>query len=231
MFFHAAANTKIATTALWKDTFNLRNNPVAVPRSIISNNFAHDAPEIGPIHTSPISLTLFKVVLNYERVLIDWSTTEEHNNKFFTIERSGDGINFNFLGFLVAGNSSSAQNDYRLIDYSPNEGINYYRLSQTDHNGQINYFGTRIVNYKNSKNFSAGVINISNGNIKMIINSSKKDDLTLNLVDIYGKEIIRESFAVATGSTSKTFLMQKGSYVAVLSNSAGEKAVNKIVIQ
>lgn len=231
LFLQVAANAKHASTGLWNDTSSLRNSRVATSPSLTSNDLAHDAPEAGLAHASPISLTLFKVALNYERVLIDWSTAEERNNKFFTIDRSDDGINFNYLGFLIAGSDPSAQNDYRIIDQSPKEGLNYYRLSQTDRNGRISYFGTRIINYKNSKDFSAGVINISNGNINMIINSSKKDDLTLNLVDIYGKEIIRESFTVATGSTSKTFLMQKGTYVAVLSNKAGEKAINKILVQ
>ena len=230
LFLQFAANAKHASTALLNDTSSLRNSRIATSPSLTSNSIAHDGPEALD-HASSTLLTQLKVSLNYERVLIDWSATEERNNKFFTVERSNDGINFNFLGFLVAGNNSSMQNDYRIIDYSPKEGINYYRLSQTDRQGNINYFGTRIINYKNSQDFSAGVINISNGNIKMIINSARKDDLTLNLVDIYGKEIMHESFAVATGSTSKTMIVQRGSYVAVLSNSAGEKAVNKIVIQ
>jgi|GEM_PF-6351197 len=231
LFLHAAAKFDIAPAALWNDTFSLRNSNVAVLPPVTGSTFTPDAPDANLNHASPILLTKFKVALNYEKVLIDWSTSEERNNKFFTVERSSDGVNFSFLGFLVAGSNSTTQNDYRLIDYSPKEGLNYYRLSQTDRNGQVNYYGTRIINYQNSKDFSAGVINISNGNIKMIINSSKKDDLTLNLVDIYGKEVIRESFAVATGSTSKTLLLQRGTYVIFLSNSTGEKSVNKIVIQ
>ena len=227
-FLQAGANTGIVCAALLKDT-SLRNNQVAALPSPPASDLTKDIHETNLSHALPLSLDLFKVALNYDRVFILWSTGQEPNIKYFTVERSTDGINYNFLGFLVASNQSE-KNDYRLIDNTPADGINYYRLSQTDLNGKTRYYGNRIIN-KNGNDFSAGIINFSNGNIKMIINSSKNDDLSLDLVDISGNKIKQETFAVATGSTSKTILLPKGTYVAMLSNRAGERSVNKIVVQ
>jgi len=227
-FLQAGANTGV--TALLKDTSTLRNNQVAALPSPPASDIMQDIQEKNLNHALPLSLNLFKVALNYDHVLILWSTGQEPNIKYFTVERSTDGINYTFLGFLVASSEQSEKNDYRLTDNTPGDGINYYRLSQTDLNGKTRYYGSRIIN-KNSNDFSAGVINFSNGNIRMIINSSKSDNISLNLVDISGHEIKQETFTVATGSTSKTIVLPKGTYVAMLSNRAGERSVNKIVVQ
>ena len=164
-------------------------------------------------------------------VLLDWSTSQEQNNNFFTVERSTDGTNYSVLGTVSGSGTTNVQKDYRLIDYVPAEGLNYYRLSQTDYDGKITYFGTRIINYKNSRIFSAGVINLPNGNIKMIINSAKNDNVMLRLVDMAGTDVLHETFAVVTGSTAKSMMLQNGVYVAVLTNSGGERVTNKIVVE
>ena len=241
-------NQSITLTASWRGSYYWPNNGGATTQSVTITNpvvgsFSYtvrdanagsciqDAFNITVNAPLPISLISFKAGLNYDRVLLNWTTAQEQNNKYFTIERSTDGTNFNALGTINGGGTTTESKDYRFIDYAPAEGINYYRLSQTDIDGKVNFYGTRIINYKNSKNFSAGIVNVSNGNIKMVINSSKNDNLNLKLVDISGKEILYESFTVATGSTAKTLMLQNGVYVAVLSNSMGEKAINKIVVQ
>ena len=241
-------NQSITLTASWRGTYYWPNNAGATTQSVTITNpavgsFAYtvrdanagsciqDAFNVTVNAALPISLVSFRAALNYDRVLLDWTTAQEQNNKYFTIERSVDGTNFSVLGTINGSGTTTDSRDYRFIDFTPAEGINYYRLSQTDIDGRINYYGTRIINYKNSRNFSAGIVNLSNGNIKMIINSSKNDNVNLKLVDISGKEVIHESFAVATGSTAKSFLLQNGVYVAVLSNSVGERAINKIVVQ
>jgi len=226
----AAANTGVVSAAFLKDTLYKRNNNAAVFPSSSPARVSGELPSVGLDASSATSLNIFRVALNYDKVLIIWSTAREHNVKYYTVERSTDGINYNFLGFMVAGDKQSEQNEYRLTDNAPTDGMNYYRLSQTDREGRISYFGSRIVN-KNSKDFSSGIINFANGNIRMIINSGKRDDLNLNLVDISGHEVRQETFSVATGSTSKTFVLPKGTYVAMLSNQAGERCVNKIVVQ
>src|SRR5437868_10615615 len=199
----------------------------AADTAYLRNDHAAPDPEIFPAdlnHSSSVSLTTFKTTLYYDQVMIKWSTAAEGNCKFFTVERSVDGVHYDFVGFVVSRNE--AFDDYRILDNSPINGINYYRLSTTDRNGKIAYIATGVINYMNNTKFSAALLDCSNGNMKMIINSGKQDALELNIFDTNNKRVFHDSFKVATGSTAKSFHLQKGPYTAVLINAGGEKVVN-----
>ena len=84
-----------------------------------------------------LSFTLYKN--NNNDILLKWTTASEINNDYFTIEKSNTDIDFEILtNVRGAGNSSQLLN-YSYIDYNPYNGINYYRLKQTDYDGQYSY--------------------------------------------------------------------------------------------
>ena len=65
-----------------------------------------------------------------------WSTASEHNNDHFTIERAGNNGAFYELA-TVSGNMNTTQRtEYSFADYYAEQGVNYYRLSQTDVDGK-----------------------------------------------------------------------------------------------
>jgi len=87
----------------------------------------------------PVTLTKFVATPLENEVQLDWETTTEINNDFFTLERSADGINFEFVTFADGAGNSSEVNSYRYFDRNYNDGINYYRLRQTDFDGTETY--------------------------------------------------------------------------------------------
>jgi hypothetical protein len=97
-------------------------------------------PGLGPLSFGsfglPITLINFDATPAGSSVELNWVTANEINNDFFTIERSTDGSNFTPLKRIRgAGNSTSTLN-YSASDESPFNGINYYRLRQTDYDGK-----------------------------------------------------------------------------------------------
>ncbi|MDN5213093.1 DUF2341 domain-containing protein [Fulvivirgaceae bacterium BMA12] len=86
-------------------------------------------------HTLPIGLHYFEAKVVDSFVELGWETLTELNNDFFTIERSKDGINFNWLGTVKGAGTSHESREYLLIDESPYLGLSYYRLTQTDFDG------------------------------------------------------------------------------------------------
>ena len=91
----------------------------------------------------PIELMEFVGICGGNSIKLNWSTATETNNDYFTIERSSDGVNFNILGTVAgAGNSNQTQN-YSFTDQTLYNEISYYRLKQTDFNGQFEY--TKII--------------------------------------------------------------------------------------
>ena len=135
-----------------------------------------------PTATLPISLLYFKgKSLNTKTNLLEWTTTAEINNDYFTIERSGDAINFITIGTLAGAGNSNIQLYYQLIDDNPLIGINYYRLKQTDFNGDYQYANTIAI--ENNSNYN---LVINNHTLTVITKSTNPTD-KIEIYDAIGQ--------------------------------------------
>lgn len=72
--------------------------------------------------------------------LLQWSTANEINNDYFTIERSINGIDWSIIAEVSGSGTVSEQSDYQHKDYLNYSGSVYYRLSQTDYDGEREVF-------------------------------------------------------------------------------------------
>jgi hypothetical protein len=99
----------------------------------------------GPL---PIELISFNATLLGNVIEISWATAAEIDNDYFTLERSEDGINWNIIGEEKGAGNSTVRLDYRFVDYNPIPGLSYYRLKQTDYDGQFEYFDPAVVLYE-----------------------------------------------------------------------------------
>ncbi len=78
-----------------------------VVKDFSNNTCLKDSFEVVVSSTLPVLLTSFTATLQNRKVVLNWATSMEQNNKYFTIEKSTDGINFNFLTRVNgAGNSA-----------------------------------------------------------------------------------------------------------------------------
>lgn len=84
----------------------------------------------------PIELVYFQAKSEQNDVKLNWETAVEINNDYFTIERSFDGIHFSPITRMDGAGNSTHKIDYLTIDKDYINGINYYRLIQTDYNGE-----------------------------------------------------------------------------------------------
>ncbi|MGI4832568.1 MAG: hypothetical protein ACRYFK_03815 [Janthinobacterium lividum] len=80
-------------------------------------------------------------------VRLAWATAAELNNAGFTVERSLDGRTFAALGTVAGAGTSPVRHDYTLLDGQLPAGATllYYRLRQTDVNGDVTYSPVRTV--------------------------------------------------------------------------------------
>ena len=94
----------------------------------------------GAYNPLPINLLTFNAVCQNKEVTINWSTATETNNDYFTIERSIDAQKWDVLTQIEGAGNSNEVKYYTVRDDNPYNGISYYRLKQTDYNGQYEYF-------------------------------------------------------------------------------------------
>ena len=95
----------------------------------------------------PVNLINFNVKCHKNnQVSLVWQTSSEVNNDYFSIQKSQNGIDWKVLEIIDgAGNSSTIQN-YSAIDKVPYLGSSYYRLKQTDFDGQFEYSRIEKIN-------------------------------------------------------------------------------------
>ena len=96
----------------------------------------------------PVSLVSFEALKQNNKVLLQWTTSNEVNSGRFIVERSGDGIHYIPVGNVPAKNTAG-NNYYGLTDPAPMSGLNYYRLKMVDRDGAFQYSPVRKINFNN----------------------------------------------------------------------------------
>lgn len=95
---------------------------------------------IVPASNLPVELVSFKAeCVAKNTVKLNWKTASERNNDFFTVERSGNGKNWSAIRNIEAGENSTQAQHYSFIDNADNSGLVYYRLKQTDIDGNYKH--------------------------------------------------------------------------------------------
>lgn len=93
----------------------------------------------------PIVLLSFDAISREDKVSLEWMTAVEENNDYFTIERSTNGTDYDAIGRVQGAGNSSTPLTYSFDDNDPLYGTTYYRLKQTDYDGQFTYSPVRTV--------------------------------------------------------------------------------------
>jgi len=99
----------------------------------------------------PIVLVSFEgeAIGNY--VKLDWVVASQLNNDYYTIEKSLDAYNWEELAILPGAGNSNQEMSYTTYDENPIIGHNYYRLTQTDYDGQFETFRPIAVTLKGER--------------------------------------------------------------------------------
>lgn len=90
--------------------------------------------------TLPVELTNFSAGSKANSVVLNWSTGSERDNDYFTVERSSDGSYFDVIATIKGAGTSSKANNYSYQDNNLPSGTYYYRLKQTDFDGDSEVF-------------------------------------------------------------------------------------------
>lgn len=117
--------------------------------------------QLGPCAVLPIELVSFEAYKNVDYNQITWVTATETNNDYYTLERSLNGYNWSFVTNVKGAGTVSTPSLYEYKDYDfTSNTYNYYRLKQTDFNGQYKYFN--IISVDNVGKEKPKVIKITN---------------------------------------------------------------------
>ena len=98
----------------------------------------------------PVSLLSFSAARVAQGVLLNWKTGSESNNARFDVLHSTDAMHYAVTASLAGSSAQGAA--YHYLDTKPAEGLNYYKLQQTDADGRQKQFNVVVVNYGYKQN-------------------------------------------------------------------------------
>lgn len=101
----------------------------------------------GCVIILPIELMTFEGKNYGKNNKLFWATASETNNEYFTIERSIDGKYYYSIGQISGAGNSNQTMSYLYEDCTYGNDVNYYRLKQTDFDGQFKY--SKIISIDN----------------------------------------------------------------------------------
>jgi len=217
-------------------TFNPQGTLVKKCTYSLANHAANNLPPSCESFVMPITLTSFNAVTINESVQIKWSTANEINNNYFTVERSIDGLNFEILESINGAGNSNVMQQYETVDKNPYKGISYYRLKQTDYNGEFTYSEIRAVNLQETQLQFVIYPNPSSG-VELFVDLTGviSEGVKMDLYDISGRQI-KFSIKRISNEGKNTFRLypeselSNGVYVLVI-NSGEQIQKQKILVQ
>ena len=160
-------------------------------------------------------------------VILNWETASEINNSFFTIERSNDGEVFETIGKKPGAGNSSSVITYEYTENAPlsngeGSGVRYYRLKQTDFDGNYSY--SEVIAVQNCSSNGNSITNIFIGNdneITIMVNSSTEKEYNVSFYDELGRKVHSEILNIKIGSNIQTLNpkpLSTGVYFITLQN-------------
>jgi subtilisin-like proprotein convertase family protein len=149
----------------------------------------------------PVELVDFYAHNQPRSVELNWSVASERDNDYFTIEKSKDGLNFDLLENIDSkvGGNTTTETVYSALDNNPDYGLTYYRLSQTDFNGNRKELDIKTVD---RSNIFGGIVikpNPVQDDANIIFSSSKVSTCQINIYDLSGKLLYKENVSLTKG--------------------------------
>lgn len=161
-------------------------------------NVSWDISTLPPCGPLPAELTLFEGQSLIEGTNeLQWTTSSELNVRHYTLQRSSDGVHFQYAGNQSAIGNTSQESNYTFLDRKAYTPTTFYKLGATDFDGNYRHLSTIIVHANQTNDFIFSVYpNPSREIIHFTYTGSKseKESLRLKMVDGLGTTVLQKDF-------------------------------------
>lgn len=168
--------------AVWQENRDGDNRPYA---QVISCS--------GALGTLPVSITNFSGAKEGNQIKLQWTTSNESNNKGFYVERSVNSKDFGSMGFIESkalGGNSAQPLSYSFMDNNP-AAKNYYRLQQVDKDGKISY--SNIINIETALQHYIKVSpNPVQNKLYLQTDFTSTEKVSVTIIDIKGRIFLQK---------------------------------------
>ncbi|MBX9851268.1 MAG: T9SS type A sorting domain-containing protein [Cytophagaceae bacterium] len=155
--------------------------------------------------TLPVEWLSFTGKATGESVQLNWVTASEKNNRYFIVQRSTDGKNFETIGQEPGGNNSNTALSYVYAGPFPAGEIIYYRIMQVDYDGKTSF--TNVLSISNQQEEDIMIFpNPTEGEFWVSFSSATATSAHIYIINSIGEKISEEFYDL--GKTASIHISQ-----------------------
>jgi fibronectin-binding autotransporter adhesin len=173
-------------------------------------------------NTLPVELLSFEAACNNNNVDLAWSTASEINNDYFTIEKSSNAQNWNVVATIQGSGNTNTITNYSYTDNANDGNSTYYRLKQTDYNGEFKYYDSIAVKCGDVFRQINLYPNPASNQTICSIYSDNQSQARLEITNYMGTIVFSENYDLQNGFNALTIDVsefQSGVYYVVVRSS------------
>lgn len=133
----------------------------------------------------PVDIQRFTAVADSGKVKLDWTTSHEINSRYFIVERSRNGFNFEAIDTLAGHADTREAASYQVYDNKPWPGRSNYRLKQVSLDSSISYSDIQTVNLQQQSKCLK--ISVNGKQVTVEICSNNNGRGYIQLIDMNGR--------------------------------------------
>ena len=207
-------NSKIALFALVLILSIAGLTPVMAQESASVNSNAN---------VTPALMLSFTGVVDAKAGQLTWVTENETSAKWFVIERSTSGNEFDSIG-KVMGQNNANMTTYNYSDDRLSSGNNYYRLREVD-NDNVSRF-SKIISLDMVDNAAKLQVypNPASATVNYSVTSHSSDELTVQIYNLAGVLVVVHEQSIAAGVNEQSIAisnLRTGNYILKITGKQG----------
>ncbi len=162
---------------------------------------------------------------------VKWSTAQEIGADKYEIERSFEGRNWSTIAYVLAAGNTNDVSNYSFIDKNVSVKLIYYRIKQTDTNGQFSF--TEVETISASSAVGGGDISIAANSHRIILNFSTniKSNVLVSIISLSGQIVEQQTISQPAGLmilNANTSL--QGNYIVSITNGKEVKTAKQVIL-
>jgi len=141
---------------------------------------------------------------------LTWKTVSEHNNDYFELQKSYDGMHYQTIDIIDGNGNSNEVIEYSYDDNNLGYETNYYRLRQVDFDGAFEYSNIiAISNNLDTDYFISEIFPNPASSTFEVKTKTKNLDINLEIVNSTGQFIQGEVFSASKAVINRTVDVSK----------------------
>jgi Secretion system C-terminal sorting domain len=174
-------------------------------------------------NATPALMLSFTGVVNETAGQLTWVTENETSAKWFVVERSETGNNFDSIGRVMCVNNGN-MTTYNYEDNSLTGGSNYYRLREVDNDGIARYSKIISLNDANVATKMQVYPNPASAVVNFAVNSNTAGQMSVKIYNLAGVLVSAREQAVEAGISQQSVAisnLKTGSYIIRITGKSG----------